>query len=115
MAIAILPAHASYFRPAYGHAADLDGALPRILSKPAAVRAMTTTENYTWRLVATVLLPFAAGYYLSYVFRTINALISGPLATEFGLSAAEKVKTLRRWRVYSRKAPGDTSGSRSER
>ena len=89
MAIAILPAHTSYLRPSYGHAADLDGALPRILSKPAAVRAKTTTDNPTWRLVATVLLPFAAGYYLSYVFRTINALISGPLATEFGLSAAD--------------------------
>ncbi|MGE0768101.1 MAG: MFS transporter [Hyphomicrobiaceae bacterium] len=89
MAIAILPAHASYLRPSDGHAADLDSALPRILSKPAAVQVRTTTDNHTWRLVATVLLPFAAGYYLSYVFRTINALISGPLATEFGLSAAD--------------------------
>jgi MFS family permease len=89
MAIAVLPSHASYLRPCYGHAADQDGALPRILSKPAAVRARTTTDNRTWHLVATVLLPFAAGYYLSYVFRTINALISGPLATEFGLSAAD--------------------------
>jgi len=89
MAISISPAHSSYLRPSYGHAAALDGALPRILSKPAAVRATTTTDNHTWRLIATVLLPFAAGYYLSYIFRTINALISGPLATEFGLSAAD--------------------------
>ena len=89
MAIAILPAHASYLRPSYGHAADQDGTLPRILSKPSPVRAKTTTDNHTWRLVATVLLPFAAGYYLSYVFRSINALISGPLAIEFGLSAAD--------------------------
>jgi MFS family permease len=89
MAIAISPVGTSYLRPCYGHAADPDGALPLILSKPAAVRATTTTDNHTWRLIATVLLPFAAGYYLSYVFRTINALISGPLATEFGLSAAD--------------------------
>lgn len=33
-------------------------------------------------------LPFAAGYYLSYLFRTINTLISGPLATELGLDAS---------------------------
>ena len=89
MAIAVLPAHASYLPPSYGHAADEDGALPRILSKPAAVRATTTNDHHTWCLVATVLLPFAAGYYLSYVFRTINALISDPLVSEFGLSAAD--------------------------
>ncbi len=89
MAIATLPVHASYLRPTYGHAADSDGALPRILNKPAVVRAKAADGDPTWRLIATVLLPFAAGYYLSYVFRTINALISGPLATEFGLSAAD--------------------------
>jgi MFS family permease len=89
MVIAISLVGTSYLRPCYGHAPDLDGALPRILSKPAEVRARTTTDNHTWHLVATVLLPFAAGYYLSYVFRTINALISGPLVSEFGLSAAD--------------------------
>ena len=78
------------FMPSYGLAADLDGALPRILSKPTAhLKHKTINDNRTWRLVATVLLPFAAGYYLSYVFRTINALISGPLVSEFGLSAAD--------------------------
>jgi MFS family permease len=34
------------------------------------------------------LLPFAAGYFLSYLFRTINALISSQLTAELGLSAA---------------------------
>jgi MFS family permease len=34
-----------------------------------------------------VFLPFAAGYYLSYLFRTINALISGQLTSELGLGA----------------------------
>lgn len=40
-------------------------------------------------IIATVLLPFAAGYYLSYVFRTINAVIASGLATEFRLGPAE--------------------------
>ena len=41
------------------------------------------------RLFFCVLLPFAAGYFLSYVFRTINALIASDLASEFGLGAAD--------------------------
>jgi MFS family permease len=36
-----------------------------------------------------VLLPFAAGYYLSYLFRSINALIAGDLAAELGLTAGD--------------------------
>lgn len=35
------------------------------------------------------LLPFAGGYYLSYVFRIINAVISNSLAAEFKLGPAE--------------------------
>lgn len=42
-----------------------------------------------WRLVLAVFAPFAAGYYLSYLFRTINASISPALASEFGLDAAQ--------------------------
>jgi MFS family permease len=41
------------------------------------------------RLAVCVLLPFAAGYYLSYLFRCINALIAGDLAAELGLGAAD--------------------------
>lgn len=41
-----------------------------------------------WRLILSVFLPFAAGYYLSYLFRTINAAVSPALATDFGLDAA---------------------------
>ena len=43
----------------------------------------------TWRIVLSVFIPFAAGYYLAYLFRTINAAISPALASEFGLDAAE--------------------------
>ena len=53
-------------------------------------RSESNTEGRlsSWRLVACVFLPFAAGYYLSYLFRTINTLISEPLAAELGLDAA---------------------------
>lgn len=45
--------------------------------------------SIAWRLIACVFLPFAAGHYLSYLFRTINALISGHLIADIGLGAAD--------------------------
>ncbi len=42
-----------------------------------------------WRPFVLVLLPFATGYYLSYVFRTINALIAGDLTQALALNAAD--------------------------
>jgi predicted MFS family arabinose efflux permease len=36
-----------------------------------------------------VCLPFLAGYYTSYIFRAVNAIIGPIIATEFGLSAAQ--------------------------
>lgn len=45
--------------------------------------------SIAWRLIACVFLPFSAGYYLSYLFRTINALISGHLISDIGLGAAD--------------------------
>src|SRR5262245_14921042 len=41
------------------------------------------------RLTACVLLPFAAGYFLSYLFRTINAVIATDLAADLNLGAAD--------------------------
>ena len=41
------------------------------------------------RLILCVLLPFAAGYYISYLFRSINALIAADLTSELGLSAGD--------------------------
>jgi predicted MFS family arabinose efflux permease len=41
------------------------------------------------RLIFSVFLPFAAGYFLSFLFRTINASISPALASDFGLGAVE--------------------------
>ncbi|MGY4629903.1 MFS transporter [Bradyrhizobium sp. USDA 4486] len=42
-----------------------------------------------WRGIARVFLPFAAGYYLSYLFRTINALIASHLSSDAGLGTAD--------------------------
>lgn len=41
------------------------------------------------RLTARVLLPFSAGYFLSYLFRTINAVIATDLAEDLNLGAAD--------------------------
>ena len=43
----------------------------------------------TARLVALIFLPFAAGYFLSYFFRNVNAVIAKDLAREFTLSPAD--------------------------
>jgi MFS family permease len=45
--------------------------------------------SMAWRLIARVFLPFAAGYYLSYLFRTINALISDRLSSDTWLGTAD--------------------------
>ncbi|UPT86990.1 MFS transporter [Bradyrhizobium barranii subsp. apii] len=42
-----------------------------------------------WCRIARVFLPFAAGYYLSYLFRTINALIGSHLSSDAGLGTAD--------------------------
>ena len=36
-----------------------------------------------------MVLPFLAGYYLSYVYRAVNAVLGPTLVTEFGISAAQ--------------------------
>lgn len=41
------------------------------------------------RLIGLVFVPFAAGFFLSFMFRNANAVISKDLATQFSLSASE--------------------------
>lgn len=41
------------------------------------------------RLLARVFVPFAAGYYLSYLYRTVNAVIAPDLTAVFSLQAAD--------------------------
>jgi MFS family permease len=57
----------------------------------AAINGRISRERQaeSWQLIACVFLPFAAGYYLSYLFRTINALISGRLSSDSGLGTAD--------------------------
>ena len=38
-------------------------------------------------MILRVFLPFVAGYYIAYLFRTINAVMAAPLAAELGLGA----------------------------
>ena len=50
---------------------------------------MSDAEGHrTARLILTVFLPFGCGYYLSYLFRTVNAVISQNLATELSIGPA---------------------------
>src|SRR4030095_2041978 len=39
-------------------------------------------------MILSVVLPFLAGYYLSYILRAVNAVLGPVLAAEFGISAA---------------------------
>jgi MFS family permease len=60
---------------------------------PTPVRGPTPHRSIRYptqngRLTAFVFLPFAAGYYLSYLFRSINAPISAHLASDLALGAA---------------------------
>ena len=66
------------------HLADTSDSIAGAVAEPKPVPS--TALN--WRWLALVFLSFAAGCFLTYLFRTINALISGPLISELGLDAA---------------------------
>ena len=53
----------------------------------AAVPALAAVPRVN--LLARVCLPFLAGYFLSYVYRAVNAVLGPQLAGEFSLSAAD--------------------------
>lgn len=63
-------------------------AMPRCLQRRTS-HAEARTQLPLAQLLLTVLLPFAAGYFLSYVFRQINIIIAAPLRAEFDMSAAQ--------------------------
>src|SRR5258705_2965004 len=67
--------HAGAARVRHGahHRADLEPLLPR------------RTGNAQVLVFARVALPFIAGYFLSYVYRMVNAVLGPTLAAEFGL------------------------------
>src|SRR6266478_5536067 len=58
--------------------------VPNWLTAPRQT-AKDTVENRS--LILRVFLPFVFGYYIAYLFRTINAVMAAPLATELGLGA----------------------------
>ncbi|WP_316229978.1 MFS transporter [Bradyrhizobium sp. SZCCHNR1051] len=69
-------------------AADRDVTRPvDDLQAHAMPRQAATGQMSMWQLTLRVFLPFVGAYYLSFLFRTINATIAGSLAAEFGLSA----------------------------
>jgi predicted MFS family arabinose efflux permease len=49
-------------------------------------RSATRSDGLSAKLMLVVFCPFAAGYFLSYFFRNVNAVISRDLATEFALA-----------------------------
>ena len=61
--------------------------VPTLLGPTLRRSARHPTQN--GRLIAFVFLPFAAGYYLSYLFRSINAPISVHLTSDLALGAAD--------------------------
>ena len=79
-------------RPGLNGAASLAGHQDRAASpldppgRSAVEREEASRAISLARFVLLVLLPFVGGYYLSYLYRSINALISEALVSEFGLS-----------------------------
>ncbi|WP_247831003.1 MFS transporter [Bradyrhizobium sp. 200] len=67
------------------------GAISRFALPPwrATAQQRSRAFNAHWLLIFRVFLPFVAAYYLSFLFRNINATIAGPLTFEFGLGADE--------------------------
>jgi type IV secretory pathway TrbF-like protein/predicted MFS family arabinose efflux permease len=61
---------------------------PRSIADSTVKAEPVSSSALNWRRLTCVFLSFAAGYFLSYLFRTINALIAGPLTSELGLGAA---------------------------
>jgi sugar phosphate permease len=47
------------------------------------------TRLQSWRLILRVFVPFTTAFFLSYLFRSINALISSELSSELMLDAAD--------------------------
>jgi MFS family permease len=69
-------------------------ALPYVRSVAAdafvlALRALLEHAKINWRPLVLLVLPFAAGYYVSYLFRTINALIASRLVSDLSLGPAD--------------------------
>lgn len=49
----------------------------------------TTAPLYGWQLLLRIFIPFALGYFLSYLYRVVNSIIAGDLSTDLDLNATE--------------------------
>mgnify|MGYP000535701933 FL=1 len=49
----------------------------------------TAPPLYRWQLLLRIFIPFALGYFLSYLYRVVNSIIASDLSTDLGLSATE--------------------------
>jgi MFS family permease len=58
-------------------------------ARPGDHRSSAGGPMRGWRLIGSVFLPFALGCYLTFLFRSINGLISGQLKSDIGLDAAD--------------------------
>jgi hypothetical protein len=72
---------------ASGHKAEPADPLLTIMRTPYRRPRAYLPEK--WQPIVRVLLPFAIGFFLTNVFQTINALISGQLIADFALGAAD--------------------------
>ena len=62
------------------------------MTTPQAAVAASPQRNddrLPWRHLLDVFLPFALGYFISYLFRVINALISNDISRDLGLSPGQ--------------------------
>lgn len=55
----------------------------------AGSRTAGTARSISWSLILTVFMPFAAGYYVSYMFRSVNAVIGPALVADLGVGAGD--------------------------
>jgi len=76
--------HMFRFAPA-GH----DLSVRRLSALPKTLSPQDTGYQSCWLIVGCVFLPFAFGFFLSHLFRSIMLLLSKPLAAEFSLTPAD--------------------------
>ena len=76
-------------------------------SSPVTVASSPTADARPlrlFRLVLTVFLPFAGGYFLSYLYRSTNAIIAPQLVAEIDLSASDRAFRIT-WHVQNPRHP----------
>jgi MFS family permease len=67
----------------------INSAVTTLLERSSSTsRRAFATAIASWRPIILVFLPFSTGYFLSYFFRTINAVLAGALTKELGLNAS---------------------------